>query len=987
MGGMQGNQGGEGGQGMFISNSGSMMLGGGGGGNGGLPGGQPGSGGLGVGVGAGNNGQGNGANGVPAQETGNSVAPAEYTLPGILHFLQSEWRRYERDRNEWEIERAEMRARIALLEGERRGVENLKTDLMRRVKMLEYALRQERSKYLSSSSASASTSQPAVAKNPLLQGLEKSTSASGRSSPARSEDMPGPMDGGTLHLARGTGTLSSLSYNPSTIGAGTINGSTFGSTGTGTIGGSNLAAQLSRASSGAKFPQSRAKSRDYLKQCLQEISYLTSASTLNPLPDRGVAASANAAGGAQAQGTQQPRPRMTMLENVPATAPAYQEVQDRPASGSPRRGAGTGAASGGMGTQKGGKIGRSPLYASEPVPEESAEDETADEAGGEAESSKNDVDPLGAVSGGSIVARDALTDEAGSARGDATDAAAEGSTAHNSDDSQQAPDSGSGEHDETAMSSSSSQGSDSSDSAGSYQSCGSRGSSNDSMTDPERDDDGEQVTAIFKPGGRDWEKLKEAGLRGRERREEERKRQQQSDDSAIVSEAQAQLALTTERVNQLMSRSGRNVGATADKHEEDELANLSFNPEDEEAAKAAAADAAADSQMWKSKKVLRSHLDAVRAVAFDQSNLSLISASDDNTIKFWKLDPQSINQPSGKAGADSDPLVTFRGHSAAVTCLAVSHHQRRIYSGSIDSSVRVWQLPDSNVEAYPPYDKSVELGCLVGHTQPVWDLALLPDKSDDEAYLATASADGTIKIWATQQTDSGRAPAELRLSWDYFGVDPPSDVSKERENLEKTGGLPVPTSVDMCRSDLRLCAVAYSNSVVKLFEVETGKQVRQLKSDQTYDNTLSTQINKLVTHPTLPLVITAHEDRYIRMFDLDSSECTLSMIAHLDAVTSLDIDASGLTLVSGGHDCSVRFWDIAGGSLSPREGPNSSGSGAAPATGSADEVVSNGTTAVCRQEITSHRRKAAEGVLAVKYHPTAPYFASAGADGVIRIYG
>lgn len=70
--------------------------------------------------------------------------PNDYTLAGILHFLQSEWRRYERDRNEWEIERAEMRARVALLEGERRSIENLKTDLMRRVKMLEFALRQER---------------------------------------------------------------------------------------------------------------------------------------------------------------------------------------------------------------------------------------------------------------------------------------------------------------------------------------------------------------------------------------------------------------------------------------------------------------------------------------------------------------------------------------------------------------------------------------------------------------------------------------------------------------------------------------------------------------------------------------------------------------------------------------------------------------------------------------------------------------------------
>lgn len=87
----------------------------------------------------------------------------DFTLSSVLHFLQTEWRRYERDRNEWEIERAEMRvshfylflsiafltlhtqARIALLEGERRSFENVKLDLMRRIKMLEYALRMERS--------------------------------------------------------------------------------------------------------------------------------------------------------------------------------------------------------------------------------------------------------------------------------------------------------------------------------------------------------------------------------------------------------------------------------------------------------------------------------------------------------------------------------------------------------------------------------------------------------------------------------------------------------------------------------------------------------------------------------------------------------------------------------------------------------------------------------------------------------------------------
>ena len=38
-----------------------------------------------------------------------------------------------------------LQARIALLEGERRSFDNIKVDLMRRIKMLEYALRVERS--------------------------------------------------------------------------------------------------------------------------------------------------------------------------------------------------------------------------------------------------------------------------------------------------------------------------------------------------------------------------------------------------------------------------------------------------------------------------------------------------------------------------------------------------------------------------------------------------------------------------------------------------------------------------------------------------------------------------------------------------------------------------------------------------------------------------------------------------------------------------
>ena len=63
---------------------------------------------------------------------------------GVMRFLQTEWHRHERDRNAWEIEREEMKKRIAILEGESRTSKGLRSSLEKHVKILELALKRER---------------------------------------------------------------------------------------------------------------------------------------------------------------------------------------------------------------------------------------------------------------------------------------------------------------------------------------------------------------------------------------------------------------------------------------------------------------------------------------------------------------------------------------------------------------------------------------------------------------------------------------------------------------------------------------------------------------------------------------------------------------------------------------------------------------------------------------------------------------------------
>ncbi|KAL6720332.1 1,2-dihydroxy-3-keto-5-methylthiopentene dioxygenase [Lecanora helva] len=70
----------------------------------------------------------------------------EYTLQGVMRFLQTEWHRHERDRNAWQIERAEMKSRIGKLEGDGRTNKRLRESLDKHVRILENALKQERQK-------------------------------------------------------------------------------------------------------------------------------------------------------------------------------------------------------------------------------------------------------------------------------------------------------------------------------------------------------------------------------------------------------------------------------------------------------------------------------------------------------------------------------------------------------------------------------------------------------------------------------------------------------------------------------------------------------------------------------------------------------------------------------------------------------------------------------------------------------------------------
>ncbi|KZO99513.1 WD40 repeat-like protein [Calocera viscosa TUFC12733] len=854
----------------------------------------------------------------PAPPKPDITPPADLTLAGVLHFLQSEWRRYERDRNEWEIERAELRARVALLEGERRSFDNVKLDLVRRIKMLEYALKSERTKQASSA--------PAIPANKLASlrtsdqatdSASSSSEAAPASAPASPRSEPDVLPNGPTDNA-----AKSVSSEPSPpkILSDTKSFSTKQFS-------KPSLANLNLASLGGpppgKDPKSRARSREYLKACLQEVNYLTSAAALNPLPNRALVPAAIPPPLSQAPPVDPAlgRPRRSLIgQNAPPSLPQGSVMGSMsPYSAAPLPGTSSTRSepprlpelpNGLLGANPPGSTGVVlPLSDSSEVLPSQLHDNLAKEIIPE-ESSGFD---LTSTSGNTTIVAEAIVP----ARSEptASDAAPAVAVSPSEPVPMEPPTASpvTGEQLPGALSS--------------LPTTAPHPEGLDAVLSPPRDgmhplepqpsglwDHEEEHHESTLPDEGEWaERMREA----RERLEQAEREGDEHQVRAIDEEMDG------------------------DMEDEDEDDTPALTDGDSVGVESESADGEGK-RVWQARRTLKSHLDAVRAISWHPRDCALATAGDDCTIKLWRLDSSSLTSPHARLSSEIEPVITYRGHSAPVTSLVQSSisSQKLLFSASLDATIRIWGIPDkAHSVPYAPFNAAyTHRTTLVGHAEAIWALGMIPASSGPGQLLISASADGSVKIWDIE----GRG--ELRSTWGYDGAD--EDAVKKAA-----------TSVEPIKTQPNAVAVAWEDAVVKIYDVENGKEVMQLKSDATYDGTPKTQINRIISHPTMPLLVTAHEDKYIRIFDLKSGNCTHSQMAHLDGVTSLSFDAQGFLLATGSHDCSVRLWDPF------RDG------------------------ATCIQEISSqHRTKSDEGVLDVQFHPTMQALASAGADGVVKLY-
>ncbi|XP_076464651.1 striatin-3-like isoform X3 [Babylonia areolata] len=748
----------------------------------------------------------------------------QYSMPGILHFLQTEWARFEMERSQWEVERAELQARIAFLQGERKGQENLKQDLVRRIKMLEFALKQERAKY--HKLKYGTDMNPDELRPPVFD--------------KKDEDQ---VDG-----------------EP---------------------------AMTTSANSNTQWKQGR----QLLRQYLQEIGYTDTIIDVRSARVRSLLGLQPVSG-----------------ENENDGPPALVNGEQQP----------------GKRDNQGKRVGLKKLPGSEPVDGALIDTERAVMSTFDFLAGENAVDED----------EENLSDE--------------------NEDGMAADD----ESDERLE----------------RKGVKLKVVGNESMAGEDLMDDPETEEALAEfdflvtesekkdvTSNADWSVDQRHLSELKEQYKKERKGKKNrptrsalqamlanlgSDDelpsfpSESSGTASSREADEVDAVDDTGLQSGGGLGfsptsrkpmvGSSDEDEFNsplglgELAGLTVTNEADPSNYDISAPKEVFRKTWTAKYTLRSHFDGVRALAFHPVEPVLLTASEDNTLKLWNL--QKTVPAKKAASLDVEPVYTFRAHVGPVLSLAVSATGEQCFSGGMDSTIRCWNIPSSNIDPYDSFDRSVLDDTLVAHTDAVWGLSIHSSKMQ----LLSCSSDGTVRLWS---------PGTKSPLLNTYIAD------------SETG---VPTSVDFVRCDPTQLVASYTSSNAYIFDLETAKQVLMLDSRSHCDTSGSNQINCIINHPTMPVTITAHEDRHIRFFDNNTGKMIHAMVAHLDSVTSLAVDPNGLYLLSGSHDCSIRLWNL--------------------------------DSKTCVQEITSHRKKFDESIHDVAFHPQKPYIASAGADALAKVF-
>ncbi|MCL1470115.1 WD40 repeat domain-containing protein [Argonema antarcticum] len=201
-------------------------------------------------------------------------------------------------------------------------------------------------------------------------------------------------------------------------------------------------------------------------------------------------------------------------------------------------------------------------------------------------------------------------------------------------------------------------------------------------------------------------------------------------------------------------------------------------------------------------------------------------------------------------------LFSFTTHTSYITSLAISPDNKWIISGSVDKTIKVWNL-EIKEETFTPME----------HEFPLEYVAFTPD---GKRLISRSRSDDTLQVWNLQ---TGESFIEERVSALAVTLD----------------------------SKWLICA-SFFNSII-VWDLETGEEAFTLHGH-------TNMVNYLAATQDGKRLISGSDDKSIKIWNLETREELLILTGHTGGIAKVYVTSNGKHLISSSWDKTIKVWNL-----------------------------------------------------------------------------
>jgi len=285
---------------------------------------------------------------------------------------------------------------------------------------------------------------------------------------------------------------------------------------------------------------------------------------------------------------------------------------------------------------------------------------------------------------------------------------------------------------------------------------------------------------------------------------------------------------------------------------------------------------------------LNAHSSWVTSVAIAPSSQILASGSLDDTVRLWNLQKGEL-------------LTTLTGHQKGINAIVISPDGRSLTSASDDYTLKIWNINGTLIRT------------LTGHSRDVNAVAITPNGQ----ILATGAEDRTIRLWHMGLGTLLKTILGVGSMVKSLTISPNGRVliSGGLDNKIKLWSLQTGQQVGLLvghtgavnalaiSPDGQILASGSKDKTIRLWNLQTGDLIKLLGEH-------GREVNAIAFTPDGKLLISGSGDTTVKLWDLSAGEVKETLTGHTDSVNSVAVSADGLVFVTGSSDSTIRAWRL-----------------------------------------------------------------------------